>query len=512
MYWRICLFGFVILATSWLSCPAASLAETRAAVPSAAQIEEATQQVAKAFKSEYAAAKTPAQKLELARMMLADVEKTSDDVASKYALLIVAQKICVQNKQLDLAMECVSRRSADFAVERGQAQLEVLQEFASQAKTPAENLQLTRYLAQTFEALVRAQQYETARQCLTAGQAAAKKTRDPATLAQWTRRDTKLTALVKAHADAKEALETLEREPVNAQANLAAGQYHCFFRQDWQQGLPMLALCNEQPWQRLAEQELRSQDQQVDRIALADGWYDASQDLTSPAREALQQQAASHYETLLSSLPALTRRRVEQRCIEIRQVASPFPKDEWVELLDLADLQQHHIRGRVEREGLSVGTQDGWFALPVTLGDGDFELRVRAIPLQNDTGFSITLSEAGNRSLFGINGWGARSGLAPVDNRHVPNGNAAASFVPTKAGQPLLLGIHIERAADAIRLTTTVNNNRFFAWAGPATSLGNAEMGGDFSRFLDRICVGGGRFVLESVQLRVKSGSARITP
>ena len=512
MYPRSYWFGFLILATCWLSCPATSRAETRTAVPSAAQIQEATQLAAKAFKSEYAAAKTPAQKLELARLMLADAAKTSDDMAGKYALLTVAQKICVQGKHLDLAMECVARRSADFVVDRGQAQLEVLQEFASQAKTPPEYLQLTRYLTQTFGALTRSQQYETARQCLTAGLAAAKKTRDPATIAQWTRRETKLAALVKAHADAKEALETLEREPINAQANLAAGQYHCFFRQDWQQGMSMLALSNEQPWQRLAEQELRSQDQQVDRIALADGWYDASQDLPSPAREALQQQAASHYETLLSSLPALTRRRVEQRCIEIRQTASPFPKDEWVELLDMVDLQQHHIRGRVEREGLSVGAQDGWLALPVTLGDGDFELRVRAIPLQNDTGFSVTLSEAGNRSIFGINGWGGRSGLAPIDNRHVPSGNAVASFVPSKIGQPLLVGIHIERATDVIRLTMTVNNNRFFAWAGPSASLGNAEMGGEFSRFLDRICIGGGRFVLESVQLRVKSGSARLTP
>lgn len=512
MYPRICWFGLLVLAASWLSCPAIGRAQTRTAVPSAAQIEEATQLAAKAFKSEYAAAKTPAQKMELARLMLADADKTTDDMANKYALLVVAQKICVQGKHLDLAMECVRRRTADFDVDRGEAQLEVLQEFASQAKTPAENLQMTRYLAQSYEALVRAQQFDTAKKCLTAGLAAAKKTRDPATLAQWTRRETKLTALTKAHADAKEALETLEREPINAQANLAAGQYHCFFRQDWQQGLSMLALSNEQPWQRLAEQELRSQDQQVDRIALADGWYDASQDLPSPAREALQQQAASHYETLLSSLPALTRRRVEQRCIEIRQVASPFPKDEWVELLDMTDLQQHHIRGRVEREGLSVGSHDGWFALPVTLGEGDFEIRVRAIPLQNDTGFSITLSEAGNRSLFGINGWGARSGLAPVDNRHVPNGPAAAPFVPSKVGQPMLVGVHIERATDGIRLTTTVNNNRHFAWAGPATSLGNAEMGGEFSQFLDRICIGGGRFVLESVQLRVKSGSARLTP
>jgi hypothetical protein len=511
MYRRVGWFAFVFLVVSWHCFPQTSLADTRAAVPSPAEIDEATQLAAKAFKSEYAAAKTPAQKLELARMILSEADKSSNDLASQYALLMVAQKICVQGKHLDLAMECVARRSANFAIDLGQTQLDVLQEFATQAKTPAENLQVARYLALTYDALTKTQQYETARRCLTMGIAAAKKSRDPAVIAQWTRRETKLTAITKAYADVKEALATLEREPVDPKANLAAGQFHCFYLQDWQQGLSMLALSNEQPWQRLAEQELRSYEQQVDRIALADGWYEASQDMPSPAREALQQQAASHYEALLSSLPTLTRRRVEQRCLEIRQVASPFPKDEWVELLDMVDLQQHHIRGRVEREGLNVGTYEGWFALPVTLGEGEFELRVRAVPLQNDTGLSITLSEAGNRSRFSINNSGTRSGLARVD-RNVSNTPASAPHVPTKVGQPLLVGLQIERTTDVFRLAATINNNRFFAWQGPASSLSDAEMGGDFSRFLDRICIGDGRMVLESVQLRVKSGSARLTP
>ena len=40
--------------------------------------------------------------------------------------------------------------------------------------------------------------------------------------------------------EAKESLATLEKEPADPKANLAVGRYLCFFKGNWDQGLPKL--------------------------------------------------------------------------------------------------------------------------------------------------------------------------------------------------------------------------------------------------------------------------------
>src|SRR5690606_5026145 len=134
--------------------------------------------------------------------------------------------------------------------------------------------------------------------------------------------------------------ETLRQSPTDPAANAQAGRFLCFFKQDWEHGLPLLALAEASDLQKLAVRELKQPLPSEEKAALADAWFDVAQKLDGPEKVAALNYAGRRYRQILPTLSAIPKRRTELRLQEIAEAASPLPKGEWIEILDYVDLQR----------------------------------------------------------------------------------------------------------------------------------------------------------------------------
>ena len=103
-------------------------------------------------------------------------------------------------------------------------------------------------------------------------------------------------------------------------ANATLGRYLCLVKQDWVNGLPILANSGAPRLKLLAEMELQQNDTATYRLKLADGWRDEAERRTGPERHAMQERALHWYRESLEGLPpGLLTIRAERRLEELEQ-------------------------------------------------------------------------------------------------------------------------------------------------------------------------------------------------
>jgi len=107
------------------------------------------------------------------------------------------------------------------------------------------------------------------------------------------------------------ALETLRETPDDEPSLEIFGKYRCFVMGDWQEGLPALAACRDEPLRDLASRELALKSDSIDTaaiLALAGHWWsfaDAvkrSSSLPSETTAAARRHAADLYQRIVADL------------------------------------------------------------------------------------------------------------------------------------------------------------------------------------------------------------------
>ena len=158
-------------------------------------------------------------------------------------------------------------------------------------------------------------------------QTAAKKARSAGLLERVTERAKEVAELVRAKRKIKEALATLEKSPGDSKANLAAGSFYCFYRDDWDKGLPMLALGADGVYDALGKKELVGAHTAEEQVSLADGWFDLVAEHDGIAQARIRAHAAGWYEKALPELTGLAQIRVQKRLEEIEAAESEAEKE-----------------------------------------------------------------------------------------------------------------------------------------------------------------------------------------
>jgi hypothetical protein len=487
-----------------------SCARAQAPVPPEADVKAATKLVSDVYKKDYEAAKSPSQKQTLALKLLEDADKTLDDKTSAYAMYQVAQKIAVGLGDVETALRVGERIAARYDVDAAAQRRQLLESLAESVRTPLEASSLTRYLGNLLPLLVKQNKFQEVGPLLELTTDVAKKSKDADLQKYWAWKGQRLKAQATAWSVAKAALDKLEASPTDAEASGTAGEYRAFWEEDWKAAIPLLALSTQQPWQALAERELQGASTEADKLALADAWYDAANKATSsPVKEAALRHAGQQYDRLVSSLSALPKRRVEGRLSEIRDVASPLPKDVWVEVLDLVDTSKHLIEGDWKREGLNIVYRDPnhckQFFVPV-LAEGAYELRVRATRMSGDDGLSVSLSRSVNSCGFGLNVYhGKHSGLQLLDKQGTPDNSARVAPAPMMDGQPFQLLLQVEPKDDKATIAALYNNRPYVRWTGERSRL-SCDQDSHRERIVLHTCHT--TFAVHSVQFKRKSGAA----
>ena len=104
----------------------------------------------------------------------------------------------------------------------------------------------------------------------------------------------------------QKALETLRTDPADAEANLKAGQWFCFVKGQWDQGLPMLAKGSNKPWPKRPNRILVCPGPKQ-QAALADAWWNLAEKDSAADKAAMQGRARHWYEETVDKSTGLKR-------------------------------------------------------------------------------------------------------------------------------------------------------------------------------------------------------------
>ena len=296
----------------------------RLPVPGAEERRVAEAKIREIFQNEFAEAKSAEQLQALAELLLNQASQTPNDPTARFTLMQLATQELIKADAVADALAAVDEMARTFDIRPLGIKAYYLDGWLKAAGRASEDT--SKAVTQTAMALAEesaaADDYATAGRFVKIATAAARKTRDLATIRQINLRRRDFETMETKYAATKEALDVLATDPNNAEANLTAGRWYCFVKDNWKKGLPYLARSSDAPLAVLAKQDLAVPKTAKDQVALADDWWDLAEKQGEDAKSQLQSRAEKWYRAALSKLASLEKVRVEKRLEELAVAVS----------------------------------------------------------------------------------------------------------------------------------------------------------------------------------------------
>ncbi len=276
-----------------------------APIPAPAALREAEKTIRALFKADYAR-KSQSDFQALAQKLLQEGRSEGDPV-SKYALLVEARELAEQAADIAAALAVVEELDKVYAVDAAALRQESLAACGRAARTPEAHRALAEAWLALAEPAAAREDFDQAVALAGKAEPSARASQDAGLVSRVQARAKELASLRDDFRPVKAALKTLEEKPDDPAANLAAGSYRCFARNDWIRGLPLLAKGSDAPLAALARKELEGKE---DAASLGDAWREAGE--KRPAAKARFFARALHwYEKALPGMAGLDKIRVE---------------------------------------------------------------------------------------------------------------------------------------------------------------------------------------------------------
>jgi formylglycine-generating enzyme required for sulfatase activity len=291
-----------------------AFAQDKLPIPPAEAQAKALTLIKEVYGQEWEAAKTSAQRQVLAAKLLQKATESTDDDASHYMLLHVAQNLASQAADAELAFKAIEAMAAKYDVDTYRLKGSALSGAAKSATTEQSVTVAKLALALTDEAVER-DDFVGARFLGGLALDSARKGRDVALVKQIVERNREMEEVAQAFVAIEDAQATLKSNPVEPDANLAVGRYHCLVKGNWERGLPMLALGSDSTLKELAVKELKGVSETDRQVALGDAWWDLAATSEGVAQKQLEGRAGLWYRKAMPGLSGLVKDRVEKRVI-----------------------------------------------------------------------------------------------------------------------------------------------------------------------------------------------------
>jgi serine protease Do len=297
------------------SAKAAKAGGDRLAVPTTTSRKEASDLIDDLFKKDIDASKSLAKKAELAKKLLTSAREEKEEPAARYALLEKAKDLAVIAKDLPLAMDVVHELARRFQVQGVKIQAEVIAAINDPEASAEKQHVVAEVAFAAFEEAFEGDDYDTAKQLGGIAVAAARKGRDAKLSKRIADRGRQFKALQEVYSTVRPALETLKTSPADAEANLLVGRFQCFFKEQWQDGLLLLAKGSDPALKDLARKELAGPDAPDAQLAIADGWYEQADRQPAEVKDRVALHASGWYEKALPGLSGLQKIKAEKRVV-----------------------------------------------------------------------------------------------------------------------------------------------------------------------------------------------------
>jgi hypothetical protein len=346
-------------------------ASSRLAEPPAAELKSADKAVDELFRQHYIR-ENPAMNVPLVAKLLERAFLPREEPAMRYVLYRRARDLAVEIGSAEAAFRAIDSLSQAFEVDAKAQRTAALKVLVRTASTPPAARSMTETCLRSAGEAAAADDYDGALSLLTYADAAVVKSRDPglADACQKRRRD--LLETQREFGAAKTALKTLEEKPADGAANFKAGRFLCFFKQDWEAGLPYLSKGSDTPTKAMAEKDLLGAATPDAQVALGDAWL-AFAEKQGAAKPRVQERGFAWYRR---AWPGLTGAAREKALARFRSaIVRPGVKEKVP-----SDMPpQWNYMGLVARENVGLDetvTHGGRYALKVYTPPKETEGRI----------------------------------------------------------------------------------------------------------------------------------------
>ena len=299
-------------------------AQQKAPVPDADSRQRVRKLAGSLYGDRFKQAKTAAGKTALAKEMIQAGLEAGDGSADQYVLLEIARDIAAGAGDADTALEAVAELAQRFDVQGGKLKAEALKAAARHASLPAQRKAVAEAAVAVIAELAAANQDEAALDLYELARATAQRARDYALVKKLAAQADALKEQQKAREQYRAALATLEKNPGEPAANLAAGSYLCFVKGDWEKGVPMLALGADEQLKALGVGDLKAERSPGAQLVRGDAWWDAAQ--RGQDRDALLTRAGYWYRQAEPNLIGIKRVKAQKRLAELAKAGQEIPE------------------------------------------------------------------------------------------------------------------------------------------------------------------------------------------
>jgi hypothetical protein len=243
-----------------------------------------------------------------------------DDVSGEFAMLTTAIKIALESNDIETASKALHRLIDRFQYDTYDMKVALLRK-AEKINSPTtfDTTILEDAIALLREAVAR-DDYAVAKEMVNVGIAAARRTNNRQSAMELLRIKQELDRMAAAYAAVQSAIAEVGDPTKDATVSEQAGKFYCFFKGDWQRGLPFLARSPDPQLRGLSQSDLAAPVDHDKQIRLADGWFDLAEQLRSPEDQQARRRSLYWYEAAMSSLPdGLARLKAEVRINELKE-------------------------------------------------------------------------------------------------------------------------------------------------------------------------------------------------
>jgi len=304
---------------------------SRIAVPTATAQADAWKLIKEElYKDDIANAKTPPQKVELAKKLLAVAGDTNKDMTGKYVLLAQAKDIAISSGDPPTAFQCLDEMGRAFDINYPHMKMNLFTALSTTVTTPADCKTVAEGLNHWADGQVKADRYDTAKSAIQLAMTVARKSGDAELIKTTGIHQTQIAEIEAACLATKFARATLSKKPNDPGANLALGRFYCFMKGDWDKGLPMLALGSDAGLKTLAQKETAGVSGAEAQMALGDSWWNLIEK-EGLAQDRVRGHAAKWYRQALPGLEGLAKAKAEKRAGQVRlDVVEGSRQEQWL--------------------------------------------------------------------------------------------------------------------------------------------------------------------------------------
>ncbi len=242
---------------------------------------------------------------EFGKFLLARAKETTDNIALRYAALVLVKGLAAGAGDVSTAAEAVDEIALHHTVDRGQLLLEVLTQAAPKLDGLPAAGKLSELAFPLVEEALNDDRHEFAQKMAQTIFVAAKTTGDLKLGGQAKSTLTRIDFAKQEYDRVKPAFAKLKTNPDDGASHLEVGKYFALVRNDWKKGLAHLAKCSSKDWQELAEVELLNPSKGQSQIALAGGWKKLAETEAGQAKTQILSRAYFWYGEALPNVKGL---------------------------------------------------------------------------------------------------------------------------------------------------------------------------------------------------------------